>query len=292
MPESVQTVTYRDLAIVRMVYSYNGCAVEHIRRRFFPTPGGRSPCYRRIAYLVKQGFLASTRLPALSGLGSGKTFLTVDLNARPILAQMLGLSRSQLICTRMASTLFIAHHLALCDVRLAFEMAADCSDVFTLKDWIGDRELHQSPLRLKDPTTGRELPLIPDSLFTLAMSDGTEQSVIVEVDMDTICQRRLRAKLRGYLLAIKGPVPVLFVVPNSSRQAQIVQWAIEEAKDLNRDPTLFFITTREALTNNDVLSSPIWQVAGAEEPVSLASLVVDQEPSLAVASASYPGRGP
>ena len=58
--------THRDLAIIRMVYEYEGCTIEHIRRRLFKSSGASSSCYRRIARLVKQGFLKRTRLPSLT----------------------------------------------------------------------------------------------------------------------------------------------------------------------------------------------------------------------------------
>lgn len=118
-------LTDRDLSILRMAYEYDGVSIENVRTRFFPSPGARTPCYRRLAYLVEHGFLTSTRLPSLNGTGSGKAFLTIGPTSRPILAQMLGLSRSDLSRNKMDSPMFIAHHLALCDIRLAFEMAAD-----------------------------------------------------------------------------------------------------------------------------------------------------------------------
>jgi hypothetical protein len=73
------------------------------------------------------------------------------------------------------------------------------------------------------------MTIVPDAFFTLVLPDGTEQQVILEIDMGTLAQRRLRAKLRGYLLAVKGPIPVLFVVPGPSRQAQMARYAQEEA---------------------------------------------------------------
>lgn len=292
MGSTSQFVTARDLAICRMVYEYQGCSIDHIRRRFFPTPGSRTPCYRRVARLVQQGFLASTRLPSFSGVGSGRAFLTIGQNARLVLAEVLGLSRSELTRTRMDSPLFISHHLAICDVRLAFERAADHSNVLKVEEWIGERELHQSPLRVKDPLTAKDLTIVPDSVFTLASADGSNQNFILEIDMGTIAARRLRAKLRAYLLADIAPMPVLFVVPGPSRQAQIVQYVLQEAHDLNRDPTSFSITTREVITDGTVFSSPIWQVVGVEEPISLEDLVLEKEPFLAVAPAPHPGYSP
>lgn len=275
MPNSAQSLTSRDLTILRMVYEYEGCMVEHLRRRFFPTPGARTPCYRRIAYLVEHGYLTSSRLPSQTGTGSGKASLTVGPNARPILAEMLGLSRSDLARTRLSSPMFIAHHLAICDVRLAFEMAVGNSTIFHLQDWTGDRELHQSPIRAKDPKTAKELPIIPDAAFTLTLPDGSQQSFFIEMDMDTVSPKRMQAKLRAYLIRKGDPTPVLFVVPNDARQSAITHWAETEARDLKADPTIFWIATKAVITEETVLSAPIWQVVGGPEALALQSLACE-----------------
>src|SRR5918992_4756904 len=60
-------MTQRDVNIIAMVYEYEGCAVEHIRQVFFQGSKNRSiPCYRRLSYLIKEGYLRSLLLPALN----------------------------------------------------------------------------------------------------------------------------------------------------------------------------------------------------------------------------------
>jgi hypothetical protein len=78
-------MTQRDISIIAMVYDYEGCAVEHIRKVFFQGSSVRSiPCYRRLAYLVKEGYLRSLLLPALN-----KHFLTLGEKARSVLSSLL-----------------------------------------------------------------------------------------------------------------------------------------------------------------------------------------------------------
>src|SRR5262245_39644826 len=89
-------LTQRDLAIIRLVFDYEGVVAPIIRRRFFPTPGGEKPCYRRLRKLVDHGFLKGYRLPALSGVGSGKRFLTIGPRGRPLLAELLGVPAAEL----------------------------------------------------------------------------------------------------------------------------------------------------------------------------------------------------
>lgn len=251
------SLTQRKLHILLMVYEYGGVTLDHIRRRFWPNSRSHSPCSERISGLVKVGYLESRRLPALNGVGSGKAFLTLGPKGRPILAQVLGLSSSELGRIRLQSPQFIAHHLAICDFRLSVGMAVEMSDIFEVKEWVFDRELE---IKVKDPKTEKGLLLIPDAGFTLAL-DGTEQPFYLEIDMGTVSAERLRAKIRGYL-ASEGSTPVMFVTVDRIRAADIARYAREEAQVLNGDPTIFWLTTKDRVTEGTVVDAPIWQVVG------------------------------
>lgn len=264
-------LTERDILIMGMVYEYDGCTADHIRARFFPTPGARSPCYDRIAKLVRAGYLASRRLPPLNGgIGSGPAFLTVGPQGRPILAEALGLSRTELARLRMDAPRVIAHHLAICDTHTSFALAAERSAIFTLREWAGDGEL---VLQVKDPKTGQEAPIIPDSTFTLALPDGVEQRFYLEQDMGTIPLKRMKTKLRLYLARKEAsPPPVLWVVPDAARQAQLARWAREEAEARRADPSVFWLTSKARVSAETVLAAPIWQVVGGPPAVALEQL--------------------
>lgn len=263
---AIAALTQRDLAIIALVYTHGGVSTDAVRRRHFATPGARSACYARIQKLVAAGYLQQHRLPATNGIGSGKAFLTTGPKARPLLAEVLGLSRSELErTTRMRSPLFIHHHLELCTTRLCFELACAQSPTFTLVEWTDETELRRSPIRVKDPAgkNGDLLPLIPDGAFTLALGDGTEQHFYLEVDLATLSAKRLRTKLRLYLHHGRtSPTPVLWVVPSTQRHQQVVRYALEEAGKLKADPTVIWVTTQAHVDETTILTSPIWQVVG------------------------------
>ena len=82
-------LTARDLEILAMIFHYDGLVVDLVRRRFWPSPGARSACYDRLARLIADGYLQATRLPSLTGVGSGRTFLTIGGRGRRELAAML-----------------------------------------------------------------------------------------------------------------------------------------------------------------------------------------------------------
>lgn len=268
-------LTNRDLAILLMAWNYAGVTVEHIRHRFFPTPGARTPCYRRVNFLVEHEFLASQRLPAQSGIGSGKAFLTLGPQGRPIVAELLGLSRTEIgRGTRAAAPLVIHHHLAVCDTRLSFELSCEQSDIFNLEEWLGDGEVM---LRVKDPKTRKDAPVIPDSTFTLALPDDSHQQFYVEQDNSTIPVKRIKTKIRCYFaLHEAGDTnPILFVVLDERRRDYIAKWAVEEAEEVRgADPTIIWTALKGELTQQTVLTKPIWRIVGGPAAVSLTDLVV------------------
>ncbi|GAC1344541.1 MAG: hypothetical protein NVSMB27_05650 [Ktedonobacteraceae bacterium] len=272
-------LTPRDQALLSMVYEYGGVTTAHIRRRFFPTPGAKSPCYRRIALLIEHGYLTAVRLPATAGIGSGPSFLTIGPAGRPLLASMLGLTRTELGKIEHAfAPLFVAHHSAICDTRLAVELATQASSPAQLMEWIPERELKRQPIRVLDPKTNVTVPIVPDAALTLQLSDARAQQLYLEQDMATIAPRRMRSKVRLYLAqdAGKPRLPIILVVTTtSSRQAAIAHWVAEEAawlkenKSISADPTRFFLTTAEQLQAGTVLHRPIWQVVGGPDHFSL-----------------------
>ncbi len=269
-------ITERDISILVMVYQYGGCAVSHLFRRFWGvserTLDTGNSCYRRIHQLVEAGYLHADRLPSLTGLGAGHLFLTLGPKGRAVLAEHLRLSRSDLKRLRQIITPFIgAHHLAICDFRCSLEIACARSGFAELVEWTSERELRAPPiLKITDPrpptstATAPLIPLISDGEFRLRLSDGAEVSARLEMDMGTIASKRIRARFRAYLA--HAPVderPVLWVVPDISRQQALTQWAAQEARLLSADtdPTIFWSTPREHIHDTTILDT-IWQVVG------------------------------
>ena len=273
-------ITPRDIKILQLVYAYDTCSAEHLCARFFgssPTPGKYGPqvtCYRRIAKLRQAGYLSGYRLPSLSGMGSGKLLLGLGPKGRKLLAEHLGLSRSELKQLKQVVTPVLgAHHLAVCDVRLALELACEDRPGVSL-EWVSERELRNQPTtRVKDPRSqpegvgAPEIPLIPDGQFSITLPHGAEQTFQLEVDLGTIPSKRMLTKLAGYLALAKDS-PILWVVPDQRRLEAIANWALKLSEGLETDPSIFWITTKAQITPQAVLG-PIWRVAGGPEAHAL-----------------------
>jgi hypothetical protein len=274
VPHAAKTslmLTARDLEILAMICRYDGLVVELIRRRFWPSSGARSACYDRVARLITDGYLRATRLPSLTGRGSGKAFLTLGLRGRKELAAYLddpALLRQP--SAAPGKPQFVAHHLAIADARLSIELAIERHSDVALLDWTTERELRSQPIRVRDPLTLTDVPIVPDGAFVLAVQSHEPQRFFLEQDMGTVSPKRLRAKLRAYLTYLASVlVPVLFVVPNVLRLQAIVQWTEAEASNLAADPTLVWVVTSSAVSETSVLSEPIWHVVGVSERQSL-----------------------
>jgi hypothetical protein len=275
-------MTQRDINIISMVYEYEGCGVEHIRQVFFQGAKNRSiPCYRRLSYLVKEGYLRSLLLPALN-----KHFLTPGAKARSVLSYLFKGSEVRRI--RIESPMLILHKLAICDIRVSLELASNASSLFVLSQWINESALRRSPLSVEDPETKKQTIIIPDAAFTLRSHTGRKADFFLEMDMATVSLTHMRQRVRGYLLR-QDPSPVLFVVPDAGRQKAIAQVALEEAKDLQTNLTTIWITLRECLTPDTVLSAP-WVAAGHPTPVTFQGLAAPVAEQKAVVFAGNGGQ--
>lgn len=269
-------LTDRDVQILMMIFHYGGCTADHIQRRFFRTKGGRSACYARIAKLVEAEYITSVRLPSLNGIGSGKAFLGLGPKGRLVIGDLLGLSRTELARVRADSPLAIGHHLALCELRVSVELASEHSSIFSLQEWVTDRELRQTPIKVTDPSSKKVVSFVPDASLTLAVRYGGEQTqtFLVEMDLGNLAPKRCREKLCCYLIhAKKHPSPILFVTTDKARVDSLCRWAIEEAEKLHADSTVFFITSRQRITEDSILDERIWRVAGGPEAIALTDMV-------------------
>jgi hypothetical protein len=142
-----------------------------------------------------------------------------------------------------------------------------------------------------DPETKAEAFLIPDAAFSLiSQPTGIKVDFLLEMDLATVSLKSIRRRLRGYLLRGKKPCPVLFVVPDSKRLNAIAQIAREEAKQLQANATTIWITTKDRISPETVLSTP-WVVVGHAKTVSFQGLAEPVDREHAVVFAGNGGQG-
>lgn len=274
-------ITERDRCLLQMVASYRAVTIAQLRRRFFATPGARSAGYARVQRLIQARYLAAQRLGSISGIGSGKLLITLGRRGRRLVAALPDQPLASLgRAPRLRALGTIAHHLAIGDVRLSFELAITRSRHFRQLVWRSEHELAGHPLRIPDPETQQTLSWIPDGALELALADGRTQAFLLERDRGTIPGKRLRPKLRAYLHQVPS-LPVLFILPDERRQAAIRSWTLTEAARIGADPTLIWLTIADQVTETTVLERPIWQVAGGPATLALTALVNPPDPARA-----------
>lgn len=211
--------------------------------------------------LKATNYLIAERVPSLSGVGSGKALLKIGPVAKPVLAELLGCSRSALKRVRRDSALILPHHLAICDVRVSLELACQHSHGVSLGEWMTERELRRERSQLQRPAT-EGLALVPDASFTLLLNDGREQTFWLEMDMGTMSSKRLLAKMRGYLTLGDTNIPILFCCLVPARAKQLLELAQKAGAQLGTDPTIIWSAAKPALTPERILNDQVWLVAG------------------------------
>jgi hypothetical protein len=70
------------------------------------------------------------------------------------------------------------------------------------------------------------------------------------------------------LLGRRESIPTLWVVPDLKAQQVMSLWALELCQALAADPSIFWITRKENISQ-DLILAPIWQVVGVERSQSL-----------------------
>jgi hypothetical protein len=284
---NVLLLQQRDLELIVLVYRYGGVTVGLLRRRFWPSVRSKSTYYNRLQSLISHNYLRAIKsanpLTGYHGVG----WLTIGPRAKQVLADALGIPIEQVKeGSKTISPIRVAHTTLLHELRLSLELAELRYSSLTILDWLSEDYFKVSPLTFQFGPTQAERVLHPDGAFTVQIPTA-RLSAFVEGDRGTITSLPdLRTRFRDYLLftrTLRTPRPVLWVVPTTQRLKQLERIASQEAQALKDDPTIFFLTTREQVSEHTLLFSPIWTVAGGPPRKAL----FDQ-PTVAVWQASNP----
>lgn len=268
-------ITPRDVSILEMIHAFHGCSAQHVHDRFWVAETSLSATYRRIARLRAEQYVRAHRLPSLSGQGSGRALLLLAGKGRRVIAECHQVPLSQVPRQKFTeSSIFTLHHFAICDFRVALELAsAELGNRLTVS-WTGEWSLRQAPMRVEDAQSAngsepRTITLIPDGAFSLTYN-GRRQDGFLEMDMATLSPKRLRAKLRGYLLQQSAvPTPIFFVTESERRAALITDITVTEATRLGADASRLFVSVRDRLSSTTILTQPVWRQAGVGRPLAL-----------------------
>jgi hypothetical protein len=173
------------------------------------------------------------------------------------------------------------------DFRICLELANRKHDP-ELRDWREGRELRlTSTIEVRGMR--KTIPIIPDALFTVSMSDK-EYSYFLEIDRGTTDLTRIVQKCLGYLNLFNNKVPknrfeirsfrVLFVTTSVVRIQNICDRLSRFSSNQSRLDLFHFTDFGSfSLSEPERILEPIWQTIGADRRISASRPLPSLPPS-------------
>lgn len=266
-------LTERDVRTLELVHRFRLLTREQIQRLEFSTLS-TTVCKRRLTALYHHGLLGRIGLSLHNAYGATRAVYFVDKLGARVLDTVAGLEGIEPYRRDSGSSeLFLQHTLDVADVRIAFTLA--CQSRYRL-EWWNERMCRRSRVGPLLSATGPAVRGVPDAYFII--HHGATDGFALELDRGTVPERRMRTRFLSYGNWVKSgayqrdvPCPslrVLVVVAGpaaTSRLSRLKRWCEDEG-----GRSLFWFADRGALEDADALHDAIWQVAGADQPRSLA----------------------
>ena len=214
-------ITARDQELLTDVYEHGFLTAELIELAHFPD--GSHPrttrsscCAGRLQGLWLWNYLDRIEPPIARVFGGRRPYLyTLGRRGVPYVQARVGADGPPVQTRRLGRLhdLFIDHDLHAARLWACLKAAVRGSRLVGL-EWHAERALRARKLSVKDPDSGRRLPVLPDALFGLWYPDGTVQPAAVEIDMGTVELWRFRRKIRAIeLFAAQGGFAEHFGLP-------------------------------------------------------------------------------
>lgn len=285
-------MTPRDEEILRAVYAYQALTTQQISDLLFAPvdvimpPKPHSRVRHRLKGLYHHGLLSRHEQPHILAEGRKPFLYQLDRQGAEWLAHQEdgGTQALEWKPGEALSALFLEHLLAGNDVRIAIVRSA-ARHGFTIEQWLDERTLKQ--VQNKDTVvltnaTGKKqnAAVVPDGYFHLN-TDSHHYHQFLEIDMRSVTgssknwtRRTWARKILSYIEYYRSgkyharyhtkSMRVLTVTTGQTRLANLRR-ITEEVGGKAR----FWFTTLERVLASDILTDPIWEVAGSEDLRSL-----------------------
>lgn len=193
-------LTERDREVLAPVAVHGFITVEQLGLALFPLDGRpmvvSARAYWRIRQLWLWGFLERVELPKPPGLrGSQPSLYT--LGKQGLLDAQVYLANEVTPIVRRVDRLeaaYLVHDMAIAAFWVNLRRGV-ADDPGRLVRWLPERVLRAKKLSVRDPMTGRRLPVLPDAYFEYADEAGKARAYALEVDMGTLTLERFERKL-------------------------------------------------------------------------------------------------
>ncbi|MBI1800832.1 MAG: replication-relaxation family protein [Chloroflexi bacterium] len=272
-------MTERDRAILRAVHTYRMLTCEQIQKLLFP--GARIEVPRtRLRKLYHHRYLERIPIPASASPLAG--YMPVYRLAR-LGAALIAFEQQTPVAAlkywgqgddrdgrqqASVTTPFIAHELAMNDVRIAFTLAAKAHG-YAIATWHDEptlRGFKDSVSVVMESGRPHTVAVIPDAYCLLELPDRRAHFCL-ELDRSTMTTARFQQKIQAYQAYLASGqfsarfhaqrVRILTIAPSLER-LQNLQQKTEEAGG----SPIYWFTTLDAVVEHDPLHDLIWTVAG------------------------------
>lgn len=258
----------RDIEILKAVHEFRIVRGDQLQALYF---GSQSTASYRLSRLYQHGFLDRHFLPTLGGIASSPALYTLGKRGVDVLRRVLDCGPKDIrkpLNNQELSPLFLEHLLQINDFRVAVTVAAR-EQGYSLEMWLDDFQLKSAYDRVVIQTSQgrkRSVSLIPDGYGVLQVPQG-RACFFLELDRGTMTRSRFRDKVLAYQAYIASgqyekrygtrSLRVLTVTSGPKRLENLREEA-EQAKG----GRVFWFTTSDQVTQERVLTYPIWMIAG------------------------------
>jgi len=285
-------MTRRDEEILRAVYAYQALTTQQISDLLFVPvdvimpPKPHSRVRHRLKGLYHHGLLSRHEQPHILAEGRKPFLYQLDRKGAEWLAHQEdgGTQALEWKPGETLSALFLEHLLAGNNVRIAIVRSA-ARHGFTIETWLDERTLKQ--VQNKDTVvltsaTGKKqkAAVVPDGYYHLR-TDAHHYYQFIEIDRASVTgssknwtRRTWARKVHTFLEYYRSgkyharyhtkSMRVLTVTTGQTRLANLRRITEE-----NGGKARFWFTTFERVLASDILTDPIWEVAGSKDRRSL-----------------------
>lgn len=269
--------TDRDRQIVRLIFDYRLLSQRQLERLLGKS---RSTVQQSLIRLYHHQYLERLFMP-ISRFGSSPTLYTLGKRGIELLRRA-GVHNFVGIPSKHSSSFFLAHTLAINEVRLAMTQAAhQCS--WSIAEWRTENEIKSDYDRvpvIMNLFKPQKLAVLPDGYFVINPSLEGQTSYFLEVDRGTMPLKRFTTKIAAYVAYYKHGgytrrfktkgFRVLTVVDGVGKGR--VQGLLAASAGIKGIGRRFWFAHIDEVTRYNPLTDPIWQIAGTEEQVALYDL--------------------
>lgn len=262
----------RDKRILEAIHAYDGLlSFSQIHRKFF---SNKSQAELRMRLLYQHRYVNRPELQQRRRVPEMVYWL--DKNGAEVVASLNGTPISEFVWRKEPRWFQVEHDLAVNDFRLMVEAACQANPDVNLETWIPESEFwsHPDQITYKASQTQVKRKIRPDGFFMLTTSDHRFR-YLLEIDRSTEDNPRfLREKVFPGLAYFKSDAYAERFGHRSGRWLVVTTGERRLANMLSQarrgdSKGLFYFTTYDRLTEQTVLSAPIWQRPDREDSVPL-----------------------